>query len=188
MRFNAAPRGNLARFAIREYSTSMLKPQDVLVLLKLAVTPGEWSYPEIAAALGMSASEVHAAVKRAGESGLLSPASRRPNRKALLEFLVHGLRYVYPAKHGGVTRGTPTAHAAPPLKALIVGDHELPPVWPDPMGEIRGAELRPLYRSAPAAARRDPALYELLALVDAIRSGRARERSLAADQLRGRLS
>ncbi len=60
--------------------------------------------------------------------------------------------------------------------------------WPDPDGDVRGEELRPLYRSIPYAARRDPALYELLALVDALRGGRARERMLAADELRSRLA
>lgn len=166
----------------------MLKPQDVVVLLKLVGSGGEWSYPSLAHALGMSASEVHAAMIRAAESGLLNAVTKRPNRQALLEFLVHGLRYVFPAKRGAVTRGLPTAHAAPPLKGRIAASSDMVPVWPDPEGQVRGEELRPLYRSVPGAARRDPALYELLALVDAIRGGRARERSLAAEELRRRLA
>ncbi|MEG7523780.1 MAG: hypothetical protein M3H12_11860 [Chromatiales bacterium] len=48
-------------------------------------------------------------------------------------------------------------------------------------------EFSPLYKSAPGAAKRDPALYELLVLVDAIRGGRARERELAIKELRARL-
>ena len=165
----------------------MLKPQDVVVLLKLAVARGEWSYPSLAHALGMSPSEVHAAIRRVGESGLLNVTTKRPNRQALVEFLVHGLRYVFPAERGGITRGLPTAHAAPPLKDRIAAG-ELVPVWPDPEGEVRGEELRPLYRSVPGAARRDTALYELLALVDAVRGGRARERNIAIQELRSRLS
>jgi hypothetical protein len=47
--------------------------------------------------------------------------------------------------------------------------------------------LEPLYPSAVDAARRDPVLYECLALVDAIRVGRARERALAVDLLRKRI-
>jgi DNA-binding Lrp family transcriptional regulator len=167
---------------------AVLKPQDVLVLLKLSVADGDSSYSAMANALGMSASEVHSAFRRASEAGLLNRATKRPNRQALLEFLVHGLRYVFPAKRGGITRGLPTAHAAPPLKDRIAGDSELVPVWPDPEGDVRGEELCPLYRSVPGAARRDPALYELLALVDAIRSGRARERTLAIEELRSRLA
>ncbi len=166
----------------------MLKPQDVVVLLKLAVAKGEWSYPSLAAALGISASEVHSAIRRASEAGLFSLATKRPNRSALLEFLVHGVRYVFPAQRGGVTRGLPTAHAALPLKTRIVASGELIPVWPDPEGEVRGEEFRPLYKSVPGAARRDPALYELLALVDALRGGRARERKLAIEELQRRLA
>jgi hypothetical protein len=65
---------------------------------------------------------------------------------------------------------------------------DLPPVWPDANGEYRGLEFAPLYRSAPQAAKRDPVLYELLALVDAVRGGRARERQIAGDELKKRLA
>jgi hypothetical protein len=64
---------------------------------------------------------------------------------------------------------------------------ELPPIWPDPEGTVRGEGLAPLYRSAPRAALRDPRLYEWLALVDAVRAGRARERKLAALEIERRL-
>jgi hypothetical protein len=45
----------------------------------------------------------------------------------------------------------------------------------------------PLYKAAPTAARKDPKLYELLALVDAVRGGRARERTTAVRLLEKRL-
>lgn len=136
----------------------------------------------------MSSSEVHAAVKRAVESGLFRMAERAVNRNALLEFLVHGLKYVFPASRGGLTRGLPTSHAAPPLKAQFRGRDELPPVWPDADGPVRGEGLEPLYKSVPRAARADAQLYEWLALVDAVRAGRARERELAVAELEQRLS
>ncbi len=84
---------------------------------------------------------------------------------------------------GGLTRGLETAHAVPALRAHFIYDGEPPPVWPDPEGTVRGQAFEPLYKSAPKAARQDPALYELLALVDAIRGGRARERRLASEML-----
>lgn len=99
-------------------------------------------------------------------------------KAALCEFLVHGLRYAFPAERSGVTRGVPTSYAAPPLKAHF-GHGELPPVWPHPEGTARGEGLAPLYKSAPSAALRDARLYGWLALVDAVRAGRARERKLA---------
>lgn len=168
---------------------SVLKPQDVVVLLKLAILREHWSYPSLGLALGMSASEVHAAVRRAAHSGLMDESTKRPHRRALVEFLVHGLRYVFPAERGGITFGLPTSYAAPPLRARIrrQADADAVPVWPDAEGYTRGEELRPLYKSVPQAAHRDRKLYELLALVDAIRSGRAHERTVAIEELRNRL-
>jgi hypothetical protein len=172
----------------------VLKPQDVVVLLKLSIPESPVSFMELAHELGISGSEVHAALRRTSKAGLLNISTRRPKRAALLEFLIHGLKYVFPAESGGSTRGLPTAFAAPPLKQhfmrepLVGVSHRRIPVWPDPEGEARGDELKPLYRSVPKAARRDPKLYELLALVDAIRSGGARERHLARDELTRRLS
>jgi DNA-binding transcriptional MocR family regulator len=164
-----------------------LKPQDLIVALKLVSVGSETpSYNRLAHALSISSSEVHAAVQRAIQAGLLD-AQRRPNRRALLELILHGARAAFFPERGAVTRGMPTAHAAPPLSEEIVGD-DLPPVWPDPEGTMRGETLQPLYRTAPSAARRDPQLYELLALVDAIRIGRARERRLAEKHLKERLA
>lgn len=165
-----------------------LKPQDVLVLLKLAISPAGWTFPETGMALGMSRSEVHGAVKRAELARLMSPKTRQPSRLDLVEFLLHGVRFSFPGVRGALTRGMPTAHSAPPLKALLVtSTNDAPLVWPDPKGEARGEALEPLYRSVPAAARADERLYELLALVDALRVGRARERELASAELRNRL-
>jgi len=81
----------------------------------------------------------------------------------------------------------PTGYAAPPLKAEIVQPNEPPPVWPYAEGNVRGYSFAPLYPSVPAAAARDAKLYELLALVDAMRDGRARERKLAEKALQARL-
>jgi hypothetical protein len=165
----------------------MVKPQDIVVVLRLACAPmEERTFPRLSAALGMSASETHAAVKRAVASGLVDGATRTIRKTALLEFLIHGLRYVFPPEWKGVTRGVLTSYAAPPLAAhFSVG--ELPPVWPHPEGTSRGEGLVPLYRSVPSAALRDPEFHEWLALADAIRSGRAREKRMAAGELERRL-
>jgi hypothetical protein len=105
----------------------------------------------------------------------------------LKEFLIHGAKYVFPVHRGGMVRGIPTAHAAPPLKEQLAESFDPPPVWPDPDGTVRGLEFSPLYKNVPAAARRDSKLYELLALVDAIRDGRAREREIAVRELTTRI-
>lgn len=160
---------------------------DVLVALKLLLGAAGKTYAQLAEELAMSASEVHAAVRRCAVAGLADPETKRPLRKPLEEYLLHGVRYAFPAVRGPVARGIPTAHAAPPLAGKL-NDDELPPVWPDPEGTVKGYALEPLYRSAPKAARRDPRLYELLALVDAIRIGRARERRMAESELKRRIA
>ena len=168
-----------------------LKPQDVCVLLKIvALERAPWSYGQLAYELSMSASEVHAGVKRATDASLmkLDDGWGYPEVQALEEFLVHGLRYVFTPARGGLTLGLPTAQGAPPLDRILRDDREPPPVWPDPEGTVRGVEFSPLYKSVPQAARRDARLYELLALVDAIRGGTAAIREHAVRELRLRLS
>jgi hypothetical protein len=158
-------------------------------MLYLSLHEEPWTYPSLAVALGISASEAHAAVKRAHASGLYNLQTRRPMKKELLEFLVHGVRCAYPLERGGMTRGVPTAYAAPPLNAHIMASTtEAVPVWPDPEGQVRGEAWFPLYPKAVVACQRDPALYEILALLDAIRGGRARERTLAVEELTKSLS
>jgi hypothetical protein len=168
----------------------MLKPQDVCLLLKIVARgPEPWSYTQLAWELGMSASEVHAAVKRCGEAGLLrlNEGCGVPDAKGLDELLIYGVRYVWSAERGGLTLGMPTAESAAPLKDLLPATDEPPAVWPDPAGEVRGVALEPLYKSVPVAAIRDPVLHELFALVDAIRSGPESVRTIAIHELRKRL-
>ena len=166
-----------------------LKPQDVYVVLKI-VSAGSLRapYSVLALELGMSPSEVHACVKRAQSSRLLHDAhlQHRPSLSALEEFLLHGLQYVFPAERGGITRGVPTSYAAEPLRSLIAPNSDPIPVWPYLEGTERGVAFTPLYKTAPMAALRDPSFHQYLALVDALRDGRVRERTLAAEELHRR--
>jgi DNA-binding Lrp family transcriptional regulator len=167
-----------------------LKPQDIVVVLKLCAYPdARPAMSVIANELSLSPSEVHGAIGRLRASRLLhGPGLKdRPNISALEEFLIHGLKYAFPAEHGEVTRGIPTSYAAEPLKSEVSMSNDLPPVWPWPEGNTRGVGLEPLYKNVPRAALRDSNLYQFLALVDAIRDGRARERKIAERDLVRRL-
>lgn len=131
---------------------------------------------------------MHRAIKRLGAAGLFSERTRSVNIPQAEEFLIHGLRYVFPARMEGPTLGVPTAWAAPPLAGRIVTSREeLPPVWPDALGERRGLAVRPLHPSVVEATRRDPALGERLALLDALRLGGPHIKSEAAELLIPRL-
>jgi hypothetical protein len=177
-----------------------LRPQDVVLVLKLLVCDSKpWSYAKLGEELAMSASHAFESVARAEAAHLvLVPPPRvgrieglsllaKPDRGNLTEFLSHGVKYAFPVERGGPTRGLPTAEAASPLKAHFAQDFQLPPVWPHPEGPVRGIAFSPLYKNVPEAASHDSKLYELLALVDAIREGRAREREIAIRELSTRI-
>jgi len=177
-----------------------LKPQDIVLVLKLVATnAAAWSFAKLGKALDMSTSHAFGSSMRAQTAQLLSiskappvPSKARgvlfaPRRSNLKEFLVHGVKYSFPVLRGGITRGLPTAEAASPLREYFSDSSALPPVWPCAEGTVRGTAFSPLYDNVPKAALRDPQLYELLALVDAIREGRAREREIAIRELTARI-
>src|ERR1035437_2848883 len=105
----------------RRYTRGVLKPVDIVVLLKLSLVQGERPpYLQMANDLHLYPSEVYASIKRARESHLVQgpELKDRLNRSALLEFLLHGIRYAFPASTGALTRGVPTGYAAPPLNRI----------------------------------------------------------------------
>jgi hypothetical protein len=167
----------------------MLRPQDLFVLLKLACLPPDgWTFASVGHDLGLSSSAVHRGLERAAIGGLYQPRRKGIVPGALVELLVHGARFVYPVPSSGEARGLPTAWAAPPLSEALVFNPENAPVWPDAMGEVRGIAIEPLHPAVPDAARRDPRLWELLALFDSIRIGGPRERHLAGEMLEQRVA
>lgn len=160
-----------------------LKPQDVAVVLKLALADEPIpTFSELANALHISASEVHGATRRAMASRLVDrvDGSLRVNKTGLLEFLVHGVKYAFPLAEGPATRGMPTGASSPALRSHFNQTNELGLlVWPDAEGEARGQSVCPLYPAVPAACKKDARLYAALAALDAVRGGAARERELA---------
>lgn len=161
----------------------MLKGQDILVLLKLVDEPNGWTVRSVGEPLGLDPAGIHRALKRLEGARLVDRERQRVNRSNAEEFLVHGLKYQFPIQQGGLIRGMPTAWAAPPLDGELAPANEPPPVWPDPKGKVRGVALEPLHENAPSVAHKDPRLAERLALIDAIRLGNGRIRSLAAKHL-----
>lgn len=152
-----------------------IKPQDILVLLKLVSKKDlPCRQMDLAVELGLSQSEVNQAIHRLVNSRLLNQ-EKKLNRHAIVEFLVHGLKYVFPAQPGAVTRGLPTAHSALTKNIGLLVNERDTYVWATPKGSNLGQSISPLYDSVPTAAGKDPDLYELLAAVDSIRVGRARE-------------
>lgn len=168
-----------------------LKPQDLAIALKLVVLRGErLPYRELGQQMHLSQFEAHAATRRLLAARLVVDMEgvMRPVIAALQPFLLYGAPYAFPPVRGEMTIGFPTAYGVGPLKEKVLFSDENPPVWPHPEGSHRGLTLQPLYENLPLAARDDKALYELLALLDALRIGQARERDLAAGLLQERLN
>lgn len=171
----------------------MLKPQDCIILVKLLANPGiKWTQRQLAKALCISLAEVNAGIKRLGDASLLRKDKQGnlfPNIDAAEEFLISGIKFFFPGKLGEYTRGVPTGIGAPIFhNKIVLGDDPIP-VWPDAIGEKRGVALLPLHPLISKALRENPDLrfYELLVLIDAIRTGRARERNIAAALLKERI-
>jgi hypothetical protein len=168
----------------------MIKPQDIVVAIKLHLMqrsePKEIpTFSFLSNHLRISASEVHASVKRGMKAGLLIRRSEgvsipRASPQALEEFFIHGLKYVWPASNGVIGRGFATATSLPAVaNRLGVPLPEAPSVWKHPDGDIRGETVSPLYGRAVDACLHDSELYEWLALLDVIRLRRGRELDLA---------
>ncbi len=175
----------------------MLKPHDILVSLKLLLAPSESvpTYASLAASLQLSASEAHSAVGRAVEAGLLrKPLTGTgrtmplPVRAALGEFLVSGVKYVWPAVRGPMTRGVPTAGSLPAVASLLgMPQPERALVWPHAEGTQSGESVEPLYPRTTAVVAGDAALHEWLALIDILRLKTGREAALAAAAIQKKL-
>ncbi len=161
----------------------MVQGQDIVVLLDLARPGGDTTVRGRAGELGLSHAGVHRSLQRLQAAGLYEPTRKRVNVARAEEFLVHAVKYMFPADFKGEGRGIPTAWAAEPLRQELAPPTGLPPVWPDPRGRERGLVLEPLHASVPKIARRDPDLGGSIALVDAIRAGDARVAGLAAKKL-----
>jgi DNA-binding transcriptional MocR family regulator len=167
----------------------MLRGPDVLVLLRLADSGRPLqSVRALASGAHLSLASVQRALARLEVVGLYDARRRTVPGAQAEEFLLHGARYVVPAIRGGETRGLPTAWAAAPLSDELASSSELPPVWPDRHGTVRGIKLQPLHPAAITLAREDEHFYELLALADALRGPTdARTLRLARELMRERL-
>lgn len=160
-----------------------MRPQDVIILLKLAIDGEEGSrIKDISTKLFISGSEVSESLNRSAIAGLLLPDSRTVNKDPFLKFLEHGLQYVFPAQLGPVMKGMFTAHSESSLYLSFSSEEKL--VWADELGKERGPTILPLYPTVVKAVKKDRILYRLLALCDIIRIGDPSDKNKAVWHLR----
>ena len=163
-----------------------MRPQDIVILLKiLSEKKDSWRNIDVAKSVMISASEVTEALNRCKIAGLIDSKKRNINANSLKEFLIYGLKYVFPVEPGGLVRGIPTAHSAYPINKQISSDEIY--VWPYAKGDQRGQAIEPLYRTIPRIVEQDNLLYELLVIIDTFRVGRVREIKIAKNELEKRI-
>jgi hypothetical protein len=160
-----------------------MRPQDVAILLKIVSRDSEnWQLAEIANSLRISLSETSESLNRSRIAGLIDYKKKKVNRQNLMEFLEHGVRYVFPQEPGTMVRGIPTAHSHISMKKNFISDIDY--VWPDNKGKIVGLKIEPFYPKQVEAVNEDETYHMLLSLVDVIRVGKAREVKYAVKELR----
>jgi hypothetical protein len=161
-----------------------MRPQDVPILLKIISFERasiNWKMKDLARELDISPSEISESLNRSNHAHLIDYDKRHVFRLALHEFVVYAIRYVFPQSPGSMTRGMRTAHSAPPINKVIRSDEQY--VWPDAEGDTKGQAIEPLYPTLVQASKQDEFLYTALALIDALRVGRAREKEIARIEL-----
>ena len=168
-----------------------MKSLDVVVMCKAFAfqeAGSKWTYSQLAEGAYLSVGEAHASIRRLKAARLFDDHSRRIIVAAMEEFLIHGVKYAFAAEIGPNARGIPTSHSAPVFAGEISQSSDDVYVWAHPKGAAKGASIKPLSDGAPRAALQDKQLYDILALVDALRVGRARERNIAIVKLKALLS
>lgn len=181
-----------------------LKPQDIVVAIDLAAAdvptdmerdnpglPLPTSRRAVSERLGISLGAVSAAYKRLLQFKLIAPdlssatQKEQANVPALLEFLIHGVKYYSYPKVTGVGKGMATGWSAPVMKGkTMMMPPETPFVWPDPFGVAKGEQVTPIHKSAVNLARANKTAYAILAATDVMRLGSPREQEQAQKLLK----
>lgn len=157
-----------------------MKPQDVVILFKIiALGDNNWTQSMLSTQLGISQSEISESIKRSKYSGLINTIDNHVNKRTFFDFVINGLKVVFPQRPGAIVRGVPTAHSAPFFQNKFFTEEQY--VWPSGKGNVRGQAIIPLYKTVTNAIENDQFLYQLLALADIIRVGRAREKEMAIE-------
>jgi hypothetical protein len=157
-----------------------LKALDVVVGLKLMGRPN-LAQAELAKQIGSNPAQVTRAIKSLLKANLFYPMEGRLIANFYgWEKILLAIEYLFPVSVGGIVIGMPTSYGAPPISNEINPGSDPIPIWPCAKAGVKGLCVEPLYSGTPKALIEypDEDLYTLLALIDALRMGRSREKEL----------
>lgn len=141
-----------------------------------------WKQSQLAESLCMSQSEISASLKRSEQGHLLNRDEKILYPQNIQDFLIYGFSYVFPAELGPVNKGLVTAQSHPFFLEQFP-PLAIPFVWAYKKGGSLGQTIAPLHPRQAEAALKDKKLYQLLACLDVIRIGTAREKQLAIEEI-----
>ena len=164
-----------------------LKPQDVFIACQLAIAgKANVTHAWLSKSLHLSPSTVFEGLKRCRQAKLVSDSAPRGSerevkvmRSRLYEFLVHAVPVLYYPRRSAPVRGIATATFSPAFRERFTKPGDLIMVWPYSKGKEIGEGLVPIYPTVPIACSKSPALYELMATIEVLRVGKAREKAAA---------
>jgi len=159
-----------------------MRPQDVAILLKIVLKQDEqWLNKDLSEELFISPAEISESLHRSAMAGLINSSKKKVHRQTLLEFIEYGLHVVFPVIPGGLVNGVFTAHSHPFMQKHFKSDFHY--VWPDVKGNERGLLIEPLYKDVVKAIRLNAQFYKVMALLDVVRVGKARELKVAIEEI-----
>lgn len=93
--------------------------EKVILLKLLTIQEPDWKYRKLPASLSIAISEVSESLVRSHLAGLIDESRRNVHLQSLMEFLAHGIRYVFPQVPGSMVTGIPTAHSHPSINSIL---------------------------------------------------------------------
>jgi hypothetical protein len=166
-----------------------MKSISVYVLACLIVRKERFgSYEKWGKEIGLSAASLFRSVKDLRKAKLVTETvdGDVPNYQNAEKFLLYGFPFCFSAEKGKLVRGFKTGVDASSLKSEFAeGDY--PAVWAHYEGDVKGFEVKPLHSCVPDQITddlMDKNLYELLALLDVLRIGQAREVQAAQKKIK----
>jgi hypothetical protein len=165
-----------------------LKPQDIVVAVKIAVSHGErFTYVAAARQIGLAPSRIHSSVQMLIKARLASGNSKdgvSVSSARLADVIIFGVPYFFPPVVGGPTRGMATGTALDAMHKELLPSAEAAYVWPDSEGKNRGSSLLPIHPCLLTASKNDPILYQVFMAIDVLRTESSRERDMAIKFIR----
>lgn len=144
-----------------------LKSHDIAILGSLVVREHWPSQIQISGDLNISQSEVSIGFKALQNVGLINIRSKKINKIATKEFIIHAIKYLAPIEKKGIGRGFLAGPSSPFFSGKVHSSDNY--IWPHEEGDSRGIVVNSLVSTIPSAIITNKDLYLFLSIADIFR-------------------